>query len=373
VLFGGAKGHDCHECHTETPGVFLAERGITAALQSSPGVIRRMVKGASAAAEDLNVEPFQGIVEVMQNADDLGARNLRIALVGQVSIDAQFDPSAAREALIDNPWNKWLITQCGAAVSLIARYLLITRPAAAWSFVPTLDESIGPTNDKWPTLEFGAAFANAREEISAAEITVARQPVALTSVVYESVILEGFLTAHDIRLLKPDSTPLTGAERDASSRWRRVLKDLGGAAEVGTAELAAGFRDELFGERNIDWWIAAGDRLTAQHVTGGLFGVPCWMTDHGKPVAIVTKGATARKLVIGDPLSEFATRWNLFERLHERYRDTTARYKHASATNIVARSDSGRTGVEREGQSSSSLSRRRLRPTFPTLRRSFVE
>jgi hypothetical protein len=543
--------------------------GLTAALHSSPGVIRRMVKGASAAAEDLNVEPFHGIVEVMQNADDLGARNLRIALVGQgaalqllivhdgdpvtchhvlgmalpyltnktndadlrgrfgiglktlrrissrigihsapyhftaqgvditiesaaaaipsfydpgvdtllvldlfddfapaaletwfadwneesllflrsvsrfswidldtgaadertldagswsaiehdlasgtrldrrlmksvvgswsvfratfprplgidrshkatadttavsialpshdhtgglfigfrtriplsvpFSIDAQFDPSAARDALIDNPWNRWLIAQCGAAVSLIVRHLLITTPAAAWPFAPTIGESIGPPNDRWPTVDFEAAFAGARENIATAEIIVAGQTVAVRCLAYESVGLTGFLTADDIRLLKPGSIPLTGAERDANGRWRRVLKDVGGSAEVGAAELAAGFRDDLFVERNTDWWIDAGDRLTAQPVAGGLFGVPCWMTDQGKPAAVVAKGATARKLVIGDPLSDFALRWSLFDRLHERYQHCAAGERakswleaSASVTSLVEAED----------------------------------
>jgi hypothetical protein len=58
--------------------------GVMAALTEStrgtPGIMRRVVDNAAAAAEDLNVEPFQGLVEVLQNADDLGARELRFAL-----------------------------------------------------------------------------------------------------------------------------------------------------------------------------------------------------------------------------------------------------------------------------------------------------
>ncbi|MDX8450852.1 MULTISPECIES: hypothetical protein [Mesorhizobium] len=53
--------------------------GLADALVSSPGALKRMMRGAAAAAEDLNVEPFQGLTEVIQNADDLRASEVRFA------------------------------------------------------------------------------------------------------------------------------------------------------------------------------------------------------------------------------------------------------------------------------------------------------
>jgi hypothetical protein len=49
-------------------------------LAKTPPVLRKVMKGASSAAEDLNVEPFQGLIEVIQNADDLKAKEVRFAL-----------------------------------------------------------------------------------------------------------------------------------------------------------------------------------------------------------------------------------------------------------------------------------------------------
>jgi hypothetical protein len=54
--------------------------GLSRALATMPGAIGQVVKGAASAAEDLNVEPFQGLVEIIQNADDLGATEVRFAL-----------------------------------------------------------------------------------------------------------------------------------------------------------------------------------------------------------------------------------------------------------------------------------------------------
>jgi hypothetical protein len=54
--------------------------GLACALTTMPGAIGQVVSGAASAAEDLNVEPFQGLVEIIQNADDLGATEVRFAL-----------------------------------------------------------------------------------------------------------------------------------------------------------------------------------------------------------------------------------------------------------------------------------------------------
>lgn len=48
--------------------------------RETPGVLRDVLHGAQISAEQLNVEPFHGVVEVIQNADDLGASEVRIAV-----------------------------------------------------------------------------------------------------------------------------------------------------------------------------------------------------------------------------------------------------------------------------------------------------
>jgi hypothetical protein len=53
-----------------------------ARLQSerTPGIYRDALEGAEISAEQLNVEPFHGVIEVLQNADDARATELRLAL-----------------------------------------------------------------------------------------------------------------------------------------------------------------------------------------------------------------------------------------------------------------------------------------------------
>jgi uncharacterized protein (DUF1778 family) len=56
------------------------DRHVSSVLRASPGLINKMIKLAAAAAEDLAVAQFQGLIEVIQNADDVRATEVRFAL-----------------------------------------------------------------------------------------------------------------------------------------------------------------------------------------------------------------------------------------------------------------------------------------------------
>ena len=49
-------------------------------MEGTPGIYRDALEGAEMSAEQLNVERFQGVIEVVQNADDARANELRLAL-----------------------------------------------------------------------------------------------------------------------------------------------------------------------------------------------------------------------------------------------------------------------------------------------------
>jgi hypothetical protein len=51
-------------------------------LGAAKGLLRRALKGASRGAEGTNVEAFHGLVEIIQNADDLHADEVRLMLRG---------------------------------------------------------------------------------------------------------------------------------------------------------------------------------------------------------------------------------------------------------------------------------------------------
>jgi hypothetical protein len=47
---------------------------------ASQGLMRQILRGATQGASQLNVEEFHGLIEIIQNADDVGAREVRIAV-----------------------------------------------------------------------------------------------------------------------------------------------------------------------------------------------------------------------------------------------------------------------------------------------------
>ncbi|WP_439540138.1 hypothetical protein [Sphingomonas sp.] len=57
---------------------FIAES--VARLANADDVMLRALRAASRSAEGTNVDAFHGLVEFMQNADDLGTTDVRIAL-----------------------------------------------------------------------------------------------------------------------------------------------------------------------------------------------------------------------------------------------------------------------------------------------------
>src|SRR3990170_1545796 len=48
--------------------------------RGTPGALREVLEGAQMTAEQLNVESFHGLIEIVQNADDLRAGEVRVAI-----------------------------------------------------------------------------------------------------------------------------------------------------------------------------------------------------------------------------------------------------------------------------------------------------
>lgn len=234
------------------------------------------------------------------------------------SIDGQFDPSTAREGLIENEWNRWLIARCGDALQEIASGLLLTSPADAWSWIPVPDETIGTPLDAWLQSAIGSAFDGLRARLSNDGRIGPDPATPLAKLAFEDEALEGLLSPADVAALAPEHVPTPNGSRDPEGRWRAVLESLAGPVGLGAEALAEGFSAGLFGSRDLAWWADAAARLT-RLAPDLVFGLPCWLSDAGKAVACHERDETSRPLVLGDPLSAFTRRWDLLDRLHDHY------------------------------------------------------
>lgn len=234
------------------------------------------------------------------------------------SIDGQFDPSTAREGLIENEWNKWLIARCGDALEEIAAGLLLSEPSHAWPWIPVPGETIGSTIDVWLQSAFDAATARVREGLANTGQIKGEPLAALSGLAFEDAAMEGLLAPEDVGVLAPERIAMPMPPRDVDGRWRRVLSSLNGPFRLGATELAEGFSRGAFSGKPFEWWVDAAARLT-ELAPNLVHALPCWRSDADKAVACSGKGETDRPLVIGDPLSAFTRRWDLLDRLHDDY------------------------------------------------------
>jgi hypothetical protein len=237
-----------------------------------------------------------------------------------ISIDAQFDPSTAREDLIDNAWNRWLVERCSEVVRAVAMGLLKHDPPAAWNVIPISGETLGSMPGRWPYAQFKEAFEGLRESVGLAGlISMAGHLVPLRETAYEDSHLKGLLTTADIELLAPGRKAIRPQVRGATERWREVLNELRVSEEVGTGHLLKGFTESAFGSKPMAWWVDAGFRITSHHSVEGIFGVPFLRAADGRPVTCSQNDTTRRPLVFGDKVSAFCERWSLLDRLHDAY------------------------------------------------------
>ena len=251
----------------------------------------------------------------------------RVSVTLGLSLDAQFDPSTARDQLLQNDWNNWLIDRCADLLGDVAAGLLIHEPTTAWKLIPLRREEVGDETDRWLRNRFGIALERVRQAVRTnGSIAVGPARVPLSATAYEARSMVGLLTPADLQALVRGSRAFPTDVRDDANRWREVLDELEVATRVGTAELLDGFARGLFAGKEPPWWVEAAFRLTANHsAEDELFGARYWLTDDRRPVPCQPKGETACPLVAGDPISGFSARWKLLDRLHEAYNGTSGK------------------------------------------------
>jgi len=244
----------------------------------------------------------------------------RLATSLPFSLDAQFDPSTAREVIVDDPWNRWLVERCAAALAVLLEALYATAPIQAWRWTPLPAEQVGDGQDHFPGDVFSRVLADARDTLAARlRLQLSDLSFSLDQLAYEDKGLEGLLDAKDIERLAPERRALPPEVRDRRHRWRSVLRSLAGAHLVDARALADGLSSGVFADKPVAWWVSANARLVLTPELGDdLLDRPLWLSDEGSPVACPSAGSD-RPLLIGEAPSSFAQRWKLIDRLHRAY------------------------------------------------------
>lgn len=236
------------------------------------------------------------------------------------SLDAQFDPSTSREAIIENPWNNWLIDRSGEVVANIVAGLMASDPKIAWSLVPIEGESVGEKNDIWLSGKFSSALTAARDWLGqSAVLALPGMMSALVDIAYEDEVLSGLLNEADVEHMAAGRHALHADVRDTAGRWRQVMNALNVAMLIETEKLLEALGIGLFDTKPSKWWVEAGACLVTSHPDHKLFGKAFLLSDQNTAVICNAKNDTDRPLVFDSDPSSFAMRWNLLERLHPDY------------------------------------------------------
>ena len=143
-----------------------------------------------------------------------------------VSLNAQFDPDAARSTVLPLDWNLYRFADLGELLGSAALAAFAASPAEAWSHVPLTNEVDGAEGWLGERLRTNVAGRCRSRLLAALQLPdLDGQLRPLTDFVYEAPGLDGVLTPEDQAVLTGDAVIGTGL-RDPGGRWRQVLAEL---------------------------------------------------------------------------------------------------------------------------------------------------
>jgi hypothetical protein len=175
------------------------------------------------------------------------------------SLNAQFDPDAARTTLLENDWNEHRIRDLGELVAAAALDLFGRDPASAWQGVPLADD-LTLNGDSWLARQLRGSVVDAAQSRIARQfhVNVRGRSTTLGELVFEERRLDGLLTPEDQEVLRPERTALAPEQRGTDGRWRDVLEELGSSERIEAREAMAVFdqEDAELGPREPEWFVS---------------------------------------------------------------------------------------------------------------------
>jgi hypothetical protein len=268
--------------------------------------------------------------------DDLAAGQIYIGFKTGIpctipfSIDAPFDPGTSRESLIENAWNEWLIKSIPVVVLNVVAALFLEKPRTAWPLIPLPFEYVGAKDGSdWIGKRFYNAFFAIRELISDSPVEI-KNAGRLSELIYEDVDLEHVLRSRELLSMDLHRKPLLPNARDVAGRWRDVLDTLQVSRCVRVLDLLQGFEENVFKDYEAEWWVAAGNAIAVAYKDYDInddeevvspFTAPFLLSTGAVALKCQPRGKSKGSLLHKAPISTFAQKWSLFERLHAAYEE----------------------------------------------------
>jgi hypothetical protein len=211
------------------------------------------------------------------------------------SLNAPFDPDAARTTVLQNGWNERRLDDLGQLVAAAVVDCFLRDPTIAWRGIPLHDE-VADELGGWLAEHVRSRIVEAAHERLATELRVITSdgPRSLAELLFETEGLDGVLTNSDLKLLNPNFTPMPSDVRDESGRWRAVLRELGLSYELDVTEALDLFDlpQEEFGLRDPGWFVEMARAAIAADLLGHFLR---------KPSVLLADGRRVEPPATGDP------------------------------------------------------------------------
>jgi hypothetical protein len=165
------------------------------------------------------------------------------------SLDAQFDPSTAREELVSEPWNKWLIETSSRVIGGLGVYLAQHGSPLSWYIVPVAARTT--SSSSWVNTQFAEQWVKSVETFVACP-TLINGEYALSRVSYCDEGADGLLTESDH--LEVSGAPMLPSNmRDSGGRWREVLDAIAVSPQIGLSDLLKHCNADGFIDKSPTW------------------------------------------------------------------------------------------------------------------------
>ncbi|WP_122467702.1 protein NO VEIN domain-containing protein [Pseudomonas viridiflava] len=165
------------------------------------------------------------------------------------SLDAQFDPSTAREELVSEPWNKWLIETSAKVIGALGVYLAQHGSPLSWYIVPVAARTT--SSSSWVNTQFAEQWVKSVETFVACPTLINGQ-FALSGVSYCDESADGLLTESDH--LEVSGAPMLPLNiRDNGGRWRQVMDAIAASPQIGLSDLLQHCNADGFIDKSPTW------------------------------------------------------------------------------------------------------------------------
>lgn len=244
---------------------------------------------------------------------------LPIGIAAPISINAQFDPDAARTTILDTQWNKRRLADLGHLLGSVALDAFDRDPTVAWTHVPLTTEGLR-TRD-WIREAFASdvidvCHARLKEDL---QLPTTAGKVALSEIVYADEKLEPLLTSADLEFLAPGMKAIDPACQDDVGRWRQVMDDLGEATSLDPVHSLALFdAPHLLDGRTASWFVSMAALSIEQGFWAAFIQKNAFVLSDGRVVGCPPRGGP-RIFVLRDHSQSLASRLGLALPLNDAY------------------------------------------------------